>query len=457
MLTAQIIIIAVLVLFNGFLSASETSILTARKTWLRLLSEEGNKGAQLALDFAESPSRFLATIQVGITLAAFFASAVGAVSLVNIFAGGLESIPVNAIANNASAIALILETAALSFITIVFGELVPKTIAVHRAESVAMRIARPLEIVGTITYPIALVLTATTNLLLRLVGASARAALPSVTRDELLAMLEAAEDEGVVEATDADLIEEAFGFGETMARSIMVPRVDVAAVEQTAPLRDVVGRFFESGFSRLPVYRDSLDDIVGVLHVKDVFRVLLAEDSSPDRIASDVMRPAYFVPESKPIDELLAELQARRSQVAIVIDEFGGVAGLVTLEDVIEELVGEIADEFDPGYEPFRVIEPGVMQVDGRVPIDDLLDRLDLERDALEPEVEAESVGGLIGYVLGRIPSAGDIIVSGPLRLEVKLMQGNRVSQVLVRDERPSEDSDAQAAAGGERDDNREA
>ncbi len=437
MLTAQIVIIVVLVLFNGFLSASETSILTARKTWLRLLAEEGNKGAQLALDFSESPSRFLATIQVGITLAAFFASAVGAVSLVGIFTHALESIPVGVISNNAGAVALIVETAALSVITIVFGELVPKTIAVHRAEGVAMRIARPLEIVGAITYPIAFFLTATTNLLLRLVGASARASLPSVTRDELLAMLEAAEDEGVVEPTDADLIEEAFGFGETLARSIMVPRVDVAAVDQTAPLRDIVGRFFESGFSRLPVYRESLDDIVGVLHVKDVFRVLLADDGNPESMASDIMRPVYFVPESKPIDELLAELQARRTQVAIVIDEFGGVAGLVTLEDVIEELVGEIADEFDPGYEPFRAIEPGVMQVDGRVPIDDLLDRMELERDVIEPEVEAESVGGLISSVLGRIPSAGDVVVTGPLRLEVKLMQGNRVSQVLVRDERP--------------------
>ncbi len=440
MLTVQIIIIVVLVLFNSFLSASETSILTARKTWLRLLAEEGNTGAQRALDFAETPSRFLATIQVGITLAAFFASAVGAVSLVSIFNHALEAVPVSAIANNAGAISLIVETSALSFLTIVFGELVPKTIAVHRAEAVAIRIARPLEIVGAITRPIAYFLTATTNLMLRLVGAQARAALPSVTRDELLAMLEAAEDEGVVESTDADLIEEAFGFGETAARSVMVPRVDVVAVEAATPLRDVVDRFFQSGFSRLPVYRDSLDDVVGVLHVKDAFRVLLSDDAGQAVTAVDVMRPAYFVPESKPIDELLAELQARRTQLAIVIDEFGGVAGLVTLEDVIEELVGEIADEFDPGYEPFHVLQPGVLEVDGRVPIADLLDRLDMDRDALGLQFEAESVGGLISFLLGRIPAGGDVVTAGPLRLEVKLMKGNRVSQVVVHDERPPEE-----------------
>ncbi len=440
MLTVQIIIIVVLVFFNSFLSASEASILTARKTWLRLLAEDGNQGARRALAFAETPSRFLATIQVGITLAAFFASAIGAVSLVGIFTNLVKSIPVNIVSNNASAISLIGETAGLSVITIVFGELVPKTIAVHRAEAVAMRISRPLEIVGAVTRPIAFFLTGTTNLLLRMVGTGARATLPSVTRDELLAMLEAAEDEGIVESTDADLIEEAFGFGDTAARSVMVPRVDVAAVDGVTPLRDVVERFFESGFSRLPVYRDSLDDVIGVLHVKDVFRMLLSEEGGPELVASDVMRPAFFVPESKPIDELMAELQARRSQLAIVIDEFGGVAGLVTLEDVIEELVGEIADEFDAGYEPFHVIEPGVIEVDGRVPITDLLDRLDIERDALELEFEAESVGGLISYFLGRIPAAGDIVAAGPLRLEVKLMKGNRVSQVIVYDERPKEE-----------------
>lgn len=437
MLTLQIIIIVVLILFNAFLSASETSILTARKTWLRLLAEGGNRGAQRALDFAESPSRFLATIQVGITLAAFFASAVGAVSLVSIFRKALETVPASAISNNAGAISLIVETAALSVVTIVFGELVPKTIAVHRAEVVAIRIARPLEIVGAVTRPIAFFLTWTTNLLLRLSGTGVRASLPSVTRDELLAMLETAEDEGVVEATDADLIEEAFGFGQTAARSVMVPRVDVVAVEGGAKLREVVTRFFESGFSRLPVYRESLDDVIGVMHVKDVFRMLLSDEGGPDLTADDVMRPAYFVPESKPIDELLTELRARRTQLAIVIDEFGGVAGLVTLEDLIEELVGEIADEFDAGYEPFHIIEPGIIEVDGRVPIADLLDRLDVERDALGLEFEAESVGGLISYFLGRIPAMGDVVVAGPLRFEVKLMKGNRVSQVLVHDERP--------------------
>ena len=432
MLTLQIVIIVVLILFNAFLSASEASIIASRKTRLQLMAEEGNVGAKRTLELAEHPSRFLATIQVGISLSAFFASAVGAVSLVGFCTSGLRAIPLGVISNHATALALVVETAILAFITTVFGENVPKTIAVQSAEAVAIRIARPLEIVGKITQPVAFFVTGATNLLLRVIGSGARVSLPSITRSELLAMLEAAEDEGIVESTDADLIEEAFGFGDTAARSVMVPRVDMAAVEGTTPLRELVERFFETGYSRLPVYRESLDDIIGVLHVKDVFRMLLSNQSRPELTAADVMRPAYFVPESKPIDELLAELQARRTQLAVVIDEFGGVAGLVTLEDVIEELVGEIADEFDPGYEPFHNLEPGVLEVDGRVPIGDLLDRLDIERDALGLEVEAESIGGLISYFLGRIPAADDVVTAGPLRFQVAEMNGNRVSKVVV-------------------------
>ncbi|HEX7102799.1 MAG TPA: hemolysin family protein [Nitrolancea sp.] len=452
MLTLQIIIIVILVLFNAFLAASEMSIVSARKPWLRLLSEEGNGGARRALGLAETPSRFLATVQVGMTLAAFFTSAVGAVSLVNVFTGWLDVVPLNLVHNNSEAIALIAGTAILSFISIVFGELIPKTIAVHQAEAVAMRISRPVEIVAKITRPLALVLTYATNLMLRLFGVDARASLPSVTRDELLAMLGTAEDEGIVEATDADLIEGAFEFGDTVARSVMVPRVDVGAVEGATPLHDVVDRFFATGFSRMPVYRETLDDVIGILHVKDVFRVLLKTGDGSPVTASDIMRPAYFVPESKPIDELLSELQTRRTQIAIVIDEFGGVAGLVTLEDVIEELVGEIADEFDPGYEPFQFVGPDQLDVDGRVPIDDLLDRLELDRDELNLEFEAESVGGLISYLLGRIPLEGDVIHAGPLRLEVDDMNGNRVRKVRVDIERPGgEDANTSDVVRGER------
>lgn len=431
MLGLEVAIIILLLAFNAFLAASEIAIVSARKARLRALADEGNRAAERVLWLTENPSGFLATIQVGITLAGFFASAVGAVSLARLLASWLRGIPAPYLQENAAGVALIIVTILLSVVSIVFGELVPKTMAVSRAEAIALAVVRPVEILSRITAPLVALLTATTNGILRLIGVQQRAHLPSVTEEELLVMLETAEDEGVVEAGEADLIEEAFHFGRTLARSVMVPRVDVVAVEGETPLGEAVERFFASGFSRLPVYRETVDNVLGILYVKDVFRRLWTDPAAAARPAAEAIRPAYFVPETKPIDELLTELRARRTHLAICVDEFGGMAGLVTLEDLIEELVGEIADEFDPGYEPFKEIAPGVLEVDGRIAVPDLLDRLDLEPEAIGP-YEAESVGGLITDNLGRIPAEGDTVETGVLRLEVRSMIGHRVGRVRV-------------------------
>ncbi|MBX6342042.1 MAG: HlyC/CorC family transporter [Thermomicrobiaceae bacterium] len=431
MLGVEIAIIVLLLGLNAFLAASEISIVSARPARLRPLAEEGDRSAARVLSLKEDPSGFLATVQVGITLAGFFASAVGAVSLVEILSTWLAGAPAGVVAENAPGIALVGVTALLSFVSIIFGELVPKTLAVRRAEGLALLLVRPLDALGWASRPIVALLTGTTNVVLRLLGAEGRAHLPSVTQDELLAMLETAEDEGVVEAAEADLIEEAFQFGRTIARTIMVPRVDIVALEAATPVREAVDRFFSTGFSRLPVYRESLDAIVGVLYVRDVFRLVWTEPETAAKPVADVVRPAYFVPDTKPIDELLTELRARRTHLAICVDEYGGVAGLVTMEDVLEELVGEITDEFDPGYEPIRQVAPGVFDVDGRIGVRDLLDRLDLGPEAIGP-FESESVGGLIADHLGRIPAPGDVVQTGALRLEVRAVTGRRVSHVRV-------------------------
>ncbi|MDI3340732.1 MAG: hemolysin family protein [Sphaerobacter sp.] len=431
MVGVEVAVIVVLLGVNALLAASEIAIVSARKTRLRALADDGHAAAARVLELNENPSRFLATIQVGITLAGFFASAVGAVSLVQLLASWFETLPPGLIQDNAEALALVIVTVLISFVSIMFGELVPKTLALQRADSLALVVVRPIELLSRIMAPVVWLMTAVTNLFLRLLGVSGRATFPSVTSDELLAMLETAEDEGVVEAAEADLIEEAFQFGQTVVRSVMVPRVHMAALEADVPLGQAVETFFSTGFSRIPVYRDSLDAIVGILYVKDVFRTLWSDPTAAERPCGEVVRPAYFVPDTKPIDELLRELRARRTHIAICVDEFGGTAGLVTMEDLIEELVGEITDEFDPGYEPFREVAPGVLEVDGRVSVEDLLDRLELERDALG-RIEAASVGGMITDRLGRIPVDGDAVTVGPLRLEVVAMSGRRVARVRV-------------------------
>ncbi|MGH2561935.1 MAG: hemolysin family protein [Thermomicrobiales bacterium] len=448
-IAVELVVIVVLLGINAFLAASEISIVSSGTARLQTMVDEGSHAARRVLALAEHPGGFLATVQVGITLAGFFASAVGAVSFASVLEDAVTEAPIGFVADNAGGVSLVIVTALLSFVSIVFGELVPKTLAVSRAEAVALRVVRPVEVLARMTHPLVVLLTGTTNAVLRLLGSHQQARLPSVTEAELLAMLETAEDEGAVEADEADLVQEALGFGDIVVRSVMVPRVAVEALDGETTLGEAVERFFATGHSRLPVYRETPDDVLGVLYVKDAFRVVWADREAAAKPVAELIRAAYFVPETKPIDELLDELRTRRTHVALVVDEYGGLAGLVTMEDLLEELVGEIVDEFDPGYEPVHEIAPGVFEVDGRFSLVELYEQLDLPRKEIA-EVETESVGGLISTQLGRIPAAGNAVTFGPLRLTVESMVGYRVA--LARVERVENLGETDVSEGAGRD-----
>jgi len=445
-LAIELFVVVLLLGVNAFLAASELALVSASRPRLRSLAEEGNAAAKRALSLAETPARFLATVQVGITIAGFFAAAVGAVTLTKYAEKLFDRVPVAFIANHGNTFAFILITLLLSFFSIVFGELVPKTFAVNRADSMALKIAEPIHLLSQAMRPVVRLLTGTTNFTLRLLGSNKRANMPSVTEAEILAMIETAQDEGVVEKNEADLVGEALSFGGIQVRNIMVHRVDVETISGDTTLDEAMRVFLRTGYSRLPVYRESPDDIIGVLHIKDVFRLLFDNRDAGSLPSAELVRPAYVVPETRPIDDTLHDLRTQRTHIAIVVDEYGGLAGIVTLEDLIEELVGEISDEFDPGYEPLREIGPDLFDVDGRLSILDLLDRVDLPRSALG-EIEAESVGGLVTDVLERIPMAGDIVEIGPLRFEVEAMDGYRVARVRVEHHR---DQDTDTTDGPE-------
>ncbi len=442
-LVLELLVVVLLLGINAFLAASELALVSASRPRLRALADEGNSSAKRALELAETPARFLATAQIGITVAGFFAAAVGAVTLTGYVDDALGDAPIGFIANNSGAASFILITVLLSFLSIVYGELVPKTFAVNHADSIVLKVANPIYLLSQIMRPVVRFLTGVTNFTLRLFGSDKRANMPSVTEAEILAMVETAHDEGVVEKSEADLVGEALSFGGIQVRSVMIHRVDVETIPGDTTLNEAMRVFFRTGFSRLPVYRDSPDDIIGVLHVKDVFRLLFDNPNAGAMPAADLVRPAYVVPETRPIDDTLQDLRTQRTHIAIVVDEYGGLAGIVTLEDLIEELVGEISDEFDPGYEPLHEIQPDVYDVDGRLSLLDLLDRLDLPRGALG-EAEAESVGGLITDALERIPATGDTVTIGSLIMDVKSMDGYRVALVRVthRREPPIDDSD---------------
>jgi len=283
-----------------------------------------------------------------------------------------------------------------------------------------------------IAAPIVWLLSGATNVVLRVLGVRHPGRVPSVTREELLTLLDVAASEGAVSREEARLVEDAFEFGEITVRTVMIPRVDMVTVPADAPLEQAVEQFFRTGLSRLPVVGESPDDVRGILYVKDVFRIVWQQPEARTQPCHRFARPAVYVPEHTPARQALRLLRMRRTKIAIVVDEFGGVAGLVTLEDLLERIVGEIADEFDPDYEPLREIAPGVLEVDGRVSLDELLDRLELDEEELGAEFEAESVGGVITECLGRFPEVGDVVELGSLELEVRSMEGRRVRLVRV-------------------------
>jgi len=430
--TIQILVIVGLILLNAFFAAAEIAIVSMRRSRIRhLAEEERNPHAAAVARLVEQPGRFLATTQIAVTLAGFFASAVGAVSLVVVLATALQSVPISVISSNAYGIAFVLVTVAISFFTLLFGELAPKNLAILRAEPVALRVARPVEVLSIVAAPLVWILTASTNLILRLTGSSEQARFPPVTEDEIMAMVASGEEEGVVEPTERKLIGEVFEFGETVTGEVMVPRVDVRALPKEATLAEARKAVIDTGHTRLPVYDGTLDNIVGVIHAKDLLQYLGPEttDEDANRPVTTIMRPAYHVPQSKRVAELLPELQRQQLHLAVVVDEYGGTAGIVTLDNLLEELVGPIRDEYDAREEPeIQMVAEGQAVVSGGAGLGDV-------GAALGVDLETEGVGTIGGLVyarLGRIPAEGDTVELPDAVVEVISMRGRRVWKARV-------------------------
>lgn len=431
-------IIVLLILLNGFLAGSEIAIVSARKPRLKQLADEGSRAARVVMRVAENMSRFLATIQVGVTMAGFFASAVGAVSLATLLAQALRASGVPALVAAAEPIALVVVTMVISYFTLIFGELVPKNLALHHAEGWSMRSARLIEVFGALTAPLVVFLTGSTNLVLRLFGLRQRAMIVHVTEDEIISMVDAGEEEGVIQSFEREMIRGVFDFGDTVVREVMVPRIDIVALEKNTPVQQALDTFLRQGFSRLPVYERTIDEVIGVLYAKDLLRYFSGEPK-PQGISA-LVRPPVFVPETKRLSELFSELQQSRTQMAIVVDEYGGTAGLVTMEDMLEEIVGEIRDEYDLEESRLVVLNPNEVLANGLVAVGDL-------EDALEVRLEAEdvdTVAGLVYSALGRIPVPSDRVELDDVTLIVESVSGRRIRQVRVlkRPKPPEEDGE---------------
>ncbi|MCL5109010.1 MAG: hemolysin family protein [Chloroflexi bacterium] len=431
----EIGLIVLLIVLNGFLAASEIAIVSVRKPRVKQLADEGSRAARAVLRLSDNMSRFLATIQVGVTISGFFASAVGAVSLSAVLAQSLRDSGVSFLAQAADPIALIVVTLLISYVTLIFGELVPKNLGLSFAESWSLRSASLVELFGKLAAPVVSLLTLSTNAILGIFGLRQRAMIAHVTEDEIISMVDAGEEEGVIQTFEREMIRGVFDFGDTVVREVMVPRIDVVALDRSTPVQMALETFLRLGFSRLPVYKGSIDEIVGVLYAKDLLRYFSGEHK-PEGIVA-LARPPIFVPETKRLSELFKELQQSRTHMAIVVDEYGGTAGLVTMEDMLEEIVGEIRDEYDLEESRLVILSPDEVLVNGLVSVGDLEDTLEVRL-----EVEGvDTVAGLVYSTLGRIPVPGDRVELGELTLTVESVSGRRIRQVrVVRRPQPPEE-----------------
>jgi putative hemolysin len=420
-------LIVVLILLNGIFSATEIALVTIRRSRLQQLADEGNGGAIRVQRLKENPGRFLAVIQVGITFLGFLASAFAAVSLVDGMQEALDDLglPVGV----ASTLALVVVTGVLTLFTIVFGELVPKQIGLAHSERVAFTFSRLIEVLGRIFAPLVAFLTIVTRSISRLFRADVTAD-ERISSEELRLIIEQGGEQGVLEAEEEQMIHAVIELGEQRVHEVMVPRTDMVTLSGTVTFEEAIETIVAEGHSRIPVYEESIDEIVGILYAKDLLPFVVRPNGDRPELRT-LLRTPVFVPESMTVDDLLHELQRRKVHLAIVLDEYGGTAGLVTIEDLIEEIVGEIQDEYDV-EEPMIVrLSDDEVRVDGRAAVDDLQDLFDTTF-GLEDEDEYDTVGGLIYHRIGGIPKPGDEVRVDGLLLTVESTDGRRVGKVLV-------------------------
>ncbi|MEG1907334.1 MAG: hemolysin family protein [Gordonibacter sp.] len=419
----SIVVTFVLVLVNGYFSMSEMALVNARQVLLQKEADDGDKKARRALELAGDSGHFLATIQVAITLVGFFASAAAATNLSGPLAHWLSGFGIEWLSVIASGLAPIVITLAVSYLSIVVGELVPKRMALSDAERISKAVAGPLGVFQKIARPLVALTSASANGLSRLLGIRGADERQSLSEEEIMYMVT---DNDELLPDEKRMIRDILDLGDMTVREIMQPRVDMIFVEDTDTVRQAVDRMRGTGYSRLPVFHEDIDRIVGIVHIKDLVGPLV--DGKGDDQVGPYAYEAMFVPESKDAFPLLSEMQTNRQQIAIVVDEYGGTDGLITVEDIVEEIVGEIADETDAEAKHLTAVSDGEWIVDGRFPVEDAL-------QMGWPVTESDDYETIAGWLLGtldEVPQVGDELVFDGYRFKIQAMRRRRISSIRV-------------------------
>lgn len=401
--TLEIIAIFVLILANGFFSLSEFSIIASRKSRLKQFIAEGRKGSRQALNLNESPDKFLATVQVGITLVATLAGVFGGATIVDGINYLVKQVPIEMISNASVPISVVILTILITIITVVIGELVPKYLALSNPERYARRVARPIELFIKLTGFFSSGLSKTSNFILKMFGVKTDGMGTEITEDEINHIIFEGKKSGIFDDTEEKLIKSVFDFADSTVRRALTPRTDVIAFDINASSQEVIDSIIENGYSRYPVYEKTIDNVIGILNTKDI----ISHKINPNLIIlRDMIRTPIFVPDSMPLSTLLNSFQKQKQHIAIVLDEFGGTAGIITLEDILEELVGDIQDEYDT--EPMPIVKHSntVAYVGGQVWPGDVNDEI----GSNFPENEADTMAGLVIDHLGEVPEKNQTI-----------------------------------------------
>ncbi len=447
----DLVVVVVLILVGGFFAASEIALITVKRHRLAQLAEDGSGAARAAQRLTEDPSRFLATIQIAITFLGFLAGAVGAVAFSSGLAEIIKLVPVAWLREAADTIAFVFMTLVIALASIVVGELVPKTLALNFPERLALLVARPIGIIQGILSPIVWFVSRLSLILVRLLGGTEKPQGGYLSTEELKMLIETGSEEGGIEEDEKEMIHGVIELGDKAVHEVMVPRIGIRAVNVDDPIDEVLDMIIRAGHSRLPVFEESLDNIVGILYAKDLLPYLKGNGRGNGGISlRDLVRPPVYVPESKAVDELLQEMQSAKRHIAIVVDEYGGTAGLVTMEDVVEEIVGEIQDEYDKEdsmVEDLSTDEQLAFRLDGRVSMDDLRDLFDMSDDD-EPDEEAyDTVGGFVVHRVGRIPLPGaEIPFRDDVLLRVEAAEPRRVARVVASRTRRDDELEGEEA-----------
>jgi len=422
----ELLAVAGLILLNGFFACAELAIVNTRRSRVKQLAEEGNPNARLVAGFQEDSERFLATIQIGVTVAAATAAAIGGAAAVEHLKPALLAIPLPFMESIAEPLAVGIIVLAISFFTLILGELVPKILALRNPEQLALIVAGPMEWFSKVAAWGIRPLTLSTRAVLRLIGRSGQEQKLFISAEEINLLMTEGREKGVFDKTEQDLIRSVFEFTDTSVREAMVPRPKMFAIEVDTPIPDVLRIIDENKFSRYPVYRKELNDIRGILYQKDLLSRAVA--GRPFKL-TDLLHSVYYVPESMKVSVLLKEMQRRRIHMAIVVNEHGSVEGLVTLEDLIEEIVGEIQDEYDTEERPVERLKDGSLLIDASMPIRDLVD---LHALPIPITTDYETLSGFITHQLQGIPRGGEVIHHGGYRFTVVDLGDRRVAKVKV-------------------------